>query len=466
MKKTFLIILLFTNSFAFFAQEIYEKPIVDERVELMSIVFRLAEMNEYVNNHIPLYANEIDKYFEKHKNHQLIEYTKKLRNEYGVAYDAVADFAISLEIKKGKISFNKNIKIETLDDRWHQDIIPKYLDLLNDFYKKTKFNDFFVKNEKIRQIAEENFAKNVTDKVDFDWFKKFFRTLPEKKFRIIISLANGMHNYGPKIVYNDGTEEYYAIMGSWKADENGFPTYEDKGGSITGTLIHEICHSFCDLPVSEYLDKLLPQATIFFQLNQENFYNMACGEPMVFLHEVLVRACVFQYKKDHNIEYDFEYSKQIDDFLWIPQLLEAFEIYKNDTAYKTFIDFMPEIVKLQNSLDPQKLYDEKPIFTGTNIENGSDNVDYNIDHITVYFDKPMFVKFDMTTPYMIFFEPLAIDFSKIDKWNNEGTEWTFYVKLEPDTQYRIELPHWIFADSEHRHFAKSDYILTFKTRKE
>ena len=465
MKKTFLIILLFTNSFAFFAQEIYEKPVVDERVELMSIVMRLSGAQEYVSNNIPLYANEIDKHFEAYKDHPLIKYTQSLR-KFGVSYDAVVDFALYSEIKKGKIVFNKDIKIETLDDRWERDSIPKYLKLLNDFYKKTKFNDFFVKNEQMRKAAEENFAKEITDKVDFDWFKKFFRVLPERKFRIIISLTNGMHNYGPQVIYKDGTEEYYAIMGCWKTDENGFPTYEDKEGTITGTLIHEISHSFCDLPVSKYLDELYPQASVFFQMNQENLYSMACGNPESFLHEVFVRACVSQYNKDHNIKYDiYEHIKKINDFLWVPQLLEAFERYNNDTTYKTLIDFMPEIVKLQNSLDPQKLYEEKPTITGTNIENGSDSVDYNIDHITVYFDKPMLVGYDFPAPYFIPSEPPVIEFTR-DKWNNEGTEWTFYVKLEPDTQYRIEIPYWNFIDAKQRYFAKSDYTLTFKTRKE
>ena len=129
MKKTFFIIALLLNSFAIFAQEIYEKPVVDERVELMSIVFRLAEANEYVTNFVPLYVNEIDRYFAKYKNHPLIEYSKKLRKEYRVAYGNVAALAISTEIKKSKISLRKDIQLETLG-RWHIDSIPKYIVLL------------------------------------------------------------------------------------------------------------------------------------------------------------------------------------------------------------------------------------------------------------------------------------------------------------------------------------------------
>ena len=470
MKKTFLIIALLLNSFAIFAQEIYEKPVVDERVELMNIVFRLAEISGYVNNNIPMYVDEADRYFEKYKNHPLIEYTKILQNTlqnvngYGFSLGVGVRFAILLELKNGKIAFNKNIKTD-IADSFNQDSIPKYLNLLNDFYKKTKFHNFFTKNEKIRQIAEKNFVKEITNKINFDWFKSFFRFLPEKKFRIIISLAGGFHNFGQTLVYKDDSQEFYAIIGCRSADENGFPMFKGGLGDMSNTLIHEICHSFCDAPILAYQDELLPQATVFFELNKMKLYEISYREPMAFLHEIFVRTCVFQYKKDNNIKYELaNYLEEVEVFLWLPQLLEAFGKYRNDTTYKTLNDFMPEIVKLQNSLNPQKIYDEMPTITGTSIENGSENVDYNIDHITVYFDRQMLVGYEFPTPYVIIAQPSAVEFTK-EKWNNEGTEWTFYVKLEPDTQYSIKIPYWNFIESQQRYFAKNDCILTFKTRK-
>jgi hypothetical protein len=395
-KSLFLIVLIFNTTFSF-AQKVYETPQVDERVELMSIVFRLAEAKEYVKNNVPLYTNEIDRYFEKYKNLPLIEYTKTLRDEYGVAYDAVAQFSIFLEIKNKKIKFRQDIDLQKLDTRWNRDSIPKYIVLLNDFYKKTKFNNFFIKNEQIRKIAAENFAKEVTDKTDFDWFENFFGFLPAHKFQIIISLANGSSNYGPKIVYNDDTEKFYAIIGSWQVDKNGFPIYkESMGVSVSSTLIHEICHSFCNPLIYEYLDELLPKATVFNELSKEKMQNMAYGDPKTFIGEILARACAIQYQIEHyNNRYEETRAVATEvcsGFLYIPNLLSAFKIYKDDRInYKTLRDFMPEIVKVQNSIDPQQLYDEvesqKPNITGTNIPNNCDSVDYNLDHITIYFDR-------------------------------------------------------------------------------
>ena len=469
MKKTLLIILLFTNSFAFFAQEIYEKPVVDERVELMSTVFRLAGAEEYVTNNVQLYVNEIDKYFEKYKNHSLIEYTKKLREKYDIGYDGVAQFAIFLEIKKGMIKLCQNIDLQELDKRWNRDNIPKYLNLLNDFYKKTKYHDFFVKNEKIRQIAEANFAKEVTDKIDFGWFKNFFGYLPEKKFRIIISLANGASHYGPKIVYKDGKEEFFAIIGSWQADESGYPNYENKMGLTRRVVVHELSHSFCNPLVFEYIDKLLPKAIIFYNFNKEKFNRMAYDRPESFWYEIFVRACEIQYRSEHPYEYhdvEYELTQEINNgFLLIPQLFEAFKIYKQDSAiYKTLRDFMPIIVNMQDTLNPQKLYDEienkRPVILGTSIANECDTVDFNLDSVVIYFDKPMYEGAYGATTKENENYPDFVD----TKWVSDK-EWVFYFKLEPDTTYAMVFPEQFFMSKNSYYKAKNTYTLTFKTRK-
>ena len=81
-SKSILIILFITYSFqaCVQAQEqvLLEKPTVDRRVELLSIVFRLAEKQEYSNNRFKVYTDRIDQYFEKHKNHELIQFTKSI----------------------------------------------------------------------------------------------------------------------------------------------------------------------------------------------------------------------------------------------------------------------------------------------------------------------------------------------------------------------------------------------------
>ena len=79
MKKLFLSICLLISSFIASAQTtIYAKPVVDERMELMGIIFRYVELPHYMNNSISTYYNEIDKYFAKYKYHPVIQMSERL----------------------------------------------------------------------------------------------------------------------------------------------------------------------------------------------------------------------------------------------------------------------------------------------------------------------------------------------------------------------------------------------------
>lgn len=480
MKKLFLFIALSLSvSLASAQSTVYEKPVVDERMELMGIIFRYVELPHYMNDAMQNYSNEIDKHFSKHKDHPVIKMSEKLVS-FGVSFNAIAEFAISLEIKKNKIVFNDNVDINSLDDRWPRDSISKYLVLLNDFYKKTKFHKFFENTSNFRQAAEESFLKEVVSVVDFDWFGKFFRYQPKHKFRIIISLTSTL-NYGPSVVYKDGSEQYYSIMACRQEDENGLPMYQ--ANTFMGTeriLIHELCHSFCDEPINKYLDELMPQATVLYELNREKLQQINCGAPQYFLGELFVRAAVFQYEKGHNSFELLNVQSRINEgFLGLYQLLDCFEKYSNDTNYKNLTDFMPEIVKHLNSFDFKKIYyEEIPEVKYASIENNSENADYNLDSITLYFNTEMY-KHPETTLNMRYSSNLELVevgtyknkvTGKVkvigkEKWSEDGKAWTFYIKnLKPNTEYEINFMAGIFFDKEFKYCLKNNYTLTFKTR--
>ncbi|MCI0336593.1 MAG: DUF4932 domain-containing protein [Acidobacteria bacterium] len=69
---------------------------VNKQVELMSIVARLAEYKEYVNNQFKTYSGDVDRYFGKHKNHELIEFAKKIRQSNGIGFERITAMAAHL----------------------------------------------------------------------------------------------------------------------------------------------------------------------------------------------------------------------------------------------------------------------------------------------------------------------------------------------------------------------------------
>ena len=85
-------------------------PQVDERTELLSIVFRLAGAEEYVNDFVPSYSKDIDAWFATYRDHDAVRFARQIRKMRGVSYDAVMSYAICIEIA-GSIKFRQGISV-------------------------------------------------------------------------------------------------------------------------------------------------------------------------------------------------------------------------------------------------------------------------------------------------------------------------------------------------------------------
>jgi hypothetical protein len=470
MKKIILFLSFTVFLFCFFVQANSIKPVVDERVELMSTVFRLAEAKEYVNNDLVSYTKEFDDFFAPIKEHEIIPYIHKLRQEYGVGYDAVMRYAINLEIQNGIITFITNVADSSIEARWTEKTSKEFLELLNDFYQKSNFRTFFDSHKDLHEVASQNF-KSILESVDFEWFEKFYGTKSDDNYRVILSLLNGGNNYGPALEYKDGKRDVFSIIGTWQTDSLENPVYSPY---VLSTLIHEFNHSFCNKLIDENVNTLYPQAKKFYKLFAAELAQQAYGDAKTLLYEILVRACVFQYQYEKKQYTDEELAAELNIFklrgyLWIDELFKALTIYQNNRSqYPALSDFMPEIIKLQNSLSPQKLYKdmykEGGKIISCSIENGAKDVDYNIDRITIKFNQPMDSRANGISygPKGTKFFPEFYD-DKEDIWTEK--EWTFFVKLKPDTEYSLLFPGRFFRTKKGYPIINK-YVLNFKTGKE
>src|SRR5262245_22365138 len=220
-----------------------EAPIViakvDLRVELMSVIARLAGYQEYVRNEFKIYADDVDKYFGKHKQHRAVQFAVKIRQSNGVSFDAVMAMAVHLNPPPAltpRVAFTDTEP----ERRWGKESAEEFAELLRQFYKDADCEGFFKAHADLYRIAEERFQQ-LLNKVDFAWYKRFYGEAPEGAFNLRVGLLNGGGNYGPKVVYPDGKEDLYAIIGTWRTDGAGLPTYD---AETLPTIIHEFKHSF------------------------------------------------------------------------------------------------------------------------------------------------------------------------------------------------------------------------------
>lgn len=468
MKKIVVLFLLVFVTLIVYSQEVKLTATVDERTELLGIVFRLAEADEYINNTLSSYSKDIDEYFASFKNHDVVNFAKKVRAKRGVSYDAVMSMAINIEITDS-IRFLPNTSIDNLDSRWGVKNAKTFIVYLNQFYRESNFHQFYQNHSKVYSAATENFNYILKD-LNTKWFEYFYGVETHGAFNIIVSLTNS-GNYGPEINYSDGRKNLYAIMGVSKADSLGNPIFSK---SIFGVIVHEFNHSFCNSLVDEHYSILGQEAKQLYKENSELFNEQAYGDAKTVMCEMLVRACVIKYFQNRNENSEFINrliaNEQRYGFLWIDKLVNWLNVYsENRNKYPTLNSFMPEVARLSKELSLEQVKKEYEVckvakIVSSNIPNGAINVDPSTNYVVVTFNLPMNSGNNGTSwgkKGKKYFPTLDND--KKASWN-EATkmEWRIPVKLKPITKYSLSFPSEFFVD-KNGYPMKETYYLDFKT---
>ena len=115
---------------------------VDPRVELLSLIFRLAGNSEYNQARVESYAEDAEKQFGPFRNHPVVALAAKLRNTQGVSYDACMGMAMHLTDPRD-LRFRTPLVPwpESLDRRWTVKSASDFLAAARQFVKDTGFND-------------------------------------------------------------------------------------------------------------------------------------------------------------------------------------------------------------------------------------------------------------------------------------------------------------------------------------
>lgn len=468
MNRILFTLFLFICANSFSQQSnILDKPKVDERVELLSIVFRLADAKEYNSKRFKLYSDKIEKHFDKYKNHDLITFVKQIREENGIGYDAVMKMAIHLGTAP-KFKPLVDITDSIPDIRWGKNNSEKFIKLLTAFYKEAHCKEFFKNNSQLYASVSNKFLP-VFENIDLNWYKSFYGKEPKEKFIIVNGLGNGGGNYGPDIVFKNGTREVYAIMGTWSVDSLGMAKFGLN--DYFPILLHEFNHSF----VNDLIEKNIKK----FEFNGEKIYavvgkqmqNQAYGDYKSMLSEALVRAAVIKYMKDHNFKKE-EIEDEIQDnlnngFLWIKELENELENYsKQRDQYPTLESYIPNIVVAYNDyakniLEYKNILDkERPNVISINEFNNFDqNVSSKINIITINFDKPLKGKgysFNYGEKGKTFFP----EFGKI-KFSDDRKSVIMEVKLIENKEYQFIVSGMSFVSE--KGIPINDYLIEFKT---
>jgi hypothetical protein len=420
---------------------------IDPRIELCSIIFRLAGFNEYSQGKVTSYLDDIEAHFGPHRDHAVIAMAQSLRAERGISFDACMALAIHFA-DDGSLQPAAPLDDQSLqlygDGRWTPERAASFMTQVRDFAAATDFEAFCEAHRALYELTELRMRAMIDAHVDEGWFGRFYGVEPTAPFTVVPGLVNGGSNYGPKFIAPgraDGNEHLYAIIGVWRTDDAGEPAF---GEEFVGTIIHEFNHSFVNHVVEAHRDELATAGELIQRAVAEPMKRQAYGHWKTIIDESVVRAAVVRYLRAHADEARVkqEIKAQEDrSFLWIAPLEQLLGEYEADrAAYPVFADFMPRVVTFFDEYAPgmeavvaereRAMEAKRPQIVSIEPAAGSEQVGPGATAIVITFDRPMRGGYSLMISELGPFPPAGEP-----SWNDDRTVFTLPVTLAPDTVY-------------------------------
>ena len=334
---------------------------VDPRVELVSIVFRLAGNSEYNRCRIPEYDKRIQEHFAPVADHEIVKLAGRLRSRSGVSFDAPMSFAVRLPaFETWDPVTTLTVDRNGLDERWlkkdlagllsfsKKDDLQQFLDLLPRFARDAKYGEFLKANEKLFALTAKR-ARELVEGARLDWFNTFFGERAGAQFHFLPGVANGPNCYGVRC-HSERGEELFCILGVWKTDFWGQPRFSD---DMRGTVVHEFGHSYVNPIVEARAEQLRPAGERLFAAVARQMRQQAYGNWRTMIVESLNRACEVRYQAAINGADAAQRSISSNvrrGFRWTGELAALLEQYEQHRdTYPTLDTFFPRIVEFFNA---------------------------------------------------------------------------------------------------------------------
>ena len=319
---------------------------VDPRVELLSVIFRLAGHPEYNKAFVASYAKQVDAHFGEFKDHAVVTLARRLRAARGVSFDAPMSLAVHLSDPP---ALTPRIPLSPppagLDGRWRPDELREFLVEARDFATRSRFAAFMGTHKDLHALAARRLGQTVRRHAHLEWFDNYFGAPPGADFRVVVSILNGPSCYGSRFIDGERSE-YYCILGVWMQDADHRPVFPD---GVVPTIVHEFCHSYVNPVVDRHAAAFEGPARRMFAQVRGAMRRQAYNNPRTFVYESLVRAAVVRHRRQHEgalAAFAEISAQQARGFLWTRVLCERLTEYERDRKrYPTLDAFAPRLVE-------------------------------------------------------------------------------------------------------------------------
>jgi hypothetical protein len=413
---------------------------VDPRVELMSLIFRLAGNREYnMENVVESYAGDVEKQFGKFRSHAVVNLAQELRDTHAVSYDAVMSMAIHLtDAGQVKLKLPLEPWPEGLDQRWTAPDVSNFLAAARQFVKDSSFQEFIERHRPLYQTTVARMQTLIEKEGHIEWFDAYFGQRPRASFTVALGLLNGGGCYGPHFRAADGHEELYCVLGVWQTDKEGLPEFAH---DALATVVHEFCHSYANPLIERHEAELGAAGDSLFGHVAAMMRSQAYGNGHTLLCESLVRVCVIRYLRQYEGEEAARRAIQAEKrngFLWMQEMSDLLGDYEaHRDQYPTLEDFAPRLAAFfaDEAKKQADLAGNRPKVVSMIPANEAQDVDPSLTAIQVVFDRPMADK----SWALVGGGPHCPETGKGAHYDAQRKIWTVPVKLKPDWIYEFML---------------------------
>lgn len=417
---------------------------IDPRVELLSLVFRLAGNPEYNMCRFPRYQEAADAWFAPYREAPVVQLARDARSRAGVSFDAVQSLAIHLGPVPA-LTARAPLTDTTLalDRRWRRVDVEAFAAALRDFATSSRFEAFLASQRPMTDSVAARLRTLFEAETDFSWFDRFFGARPAARFQLTPGLCNGAGNFGPRFRDVDGREELYAIVGVFQVDSTGLPVFRR---SMVATIVHEFNHSYVNPLFDGAANRFAGAVGAIYPKVAEEMRAQAYGSAQTMLNESIVRAGVIRYLAATQGDSAAQSRTREEvglGFVWMPELVARLGEYEHARdRYPTFGAFVPRLAVYWDSLAPRvdgllaNLEAQRPHLMAMEPADGDTLVPPTRRTIILRFDRRMGGGYSINPgPGGDATYPQIGELS----WDSTGTTLTMEVTLAPARRYELAL---------------------------
>lgn len=461
---------------------------VDRRIELFTILFKLAGAGEFNVNNLKAYQADIERHFGSFRAHEAVTLARELHDQHGVAFSNAMTIPIRLSDPPGlreRVPFDSTSGL-----RGPLPLLRRFVEAARRFAAETRADAFFADHRVLYDSVNARLRRPIERLADLQWESRFFGIPPDRDFVVVALLANSETSFGPCMKPLDARLECYSILGHSRTDSAGFPIYDE---GFVGTLIHESGHGYINPLGNAHRAEFERSAPRVHALVADAM-NAQAYPWTSMLNESLLHAMEARYALAHQgpgAMPKFFADQRRGSWFWVEELSNLYAEYEaNRQTYPTFAPFMPRVIAFWDSLPErvpamiERYNAQRPKVVSLSVENGSQTVDPSLEEIVVQFDRPVREGGWGVVPIFTASGPTRETQARAPKitwksWgatrtpytrgmslDSLGTTFHFGVDLEADREYEFQLntPHGFGFRNADDGVPLAPYRIRFKTK--